>query len=178
MRLPGEAVDALSLAVLKARLDGALGNLVWGRCPCPWQGLGFGVPSNPKHSDTPLHTPIHLCLGCCCFLFFFSQRNKYKNIHSTERPPYSVRSSVWISSVCDLSLTATRQFCYVTINIICNTTEFWKSRSIHKSDLTVLCTEIVVYTWLVSTVLATSIDATDRYPQIDWISLEKKPFNT
>ena len=28
-RLPGEAVAAPSLAVLKARLDGALSNLVW-----------------------------------------------------------------------------------------------------------------------------------------------------
>jgi len=28
-RLPREAVDAPSLAVLKARLDGALSNLVW-----------------------------------------------------------------------------------------------------------------------------------------------------
>ena len=28
-RLPREAVDAPSLEVLKARLDGALGNLVW-----------------------------------------------------------------------------------------------------------------------------------------------------
>ena len=28
-RLPGEAVDAPSLAVLKARLDGALSNPVW-----------------------------------------------------------------------------------------------------------------------------------------------------
>ena len=35
-RLPREAVDAPSLEVLKARLDGALGNL--GECPCPWQG--------------------------------------------------------------------------------------------------------------------------------------------
>ena len=28
-RLPREAVDALSLEVFKARLDGALGSLVW-----------------------------------------------------------------------------------------------------------------------------------------------------
>ena len=28
-RLPREAVDALSLGVFKARLDGALGSLVW-----------------------------------------------------------------------------------------------------------------------------------------------------
>jgi len=33
-RLPREAVAAPSLAVFKARLDGALG----GRCPCSWQG--------------------------------------------------------------------------------------------------------------------------------------------
>ena len=29
LRLPREAVDALSLEVLKARLDGALGSLSW-----------------------------------------------------------------------------------------------------------------------------------------------------
>ena len=28
-RLPREAVDALSLKVLKVRLDGTLGNLIW-----------------------------------------------------------------------------------------------------------------------------------------------------
>jgi len=53
-RLPREAVAAPSLAVFKARLDGALSNLVWWRCPCSWQGgwneLIFKVPSNPYHS--------------------------------------------------------------------------------------------------------------------------------
>jgi len=35
-RLPREAVGAHSLAVFKARLDGAWSNLVTsGRCPCP-----------------------------------------------------------------------------------------------------------------------------------------------
>ena len=37
-RLLREVVDAPSLEVFKARLDGALGNLASGRCPCPWQG--------------------------------------------------------------------------------------------------------------------------------------------
>jgi len=36
-KLPREAVDAPSLEVFKARLDGALSNLLSGRCPCPWQ---------------------------------------------------------------------------------------------------------------------------------------------
>jgi len=36
--LPREVVAAPSLAVVKAKLDGALSNLVSGRCPCPWQG--------------------------------------------------------------------------------------------------------------------------------------------
>jgi len=35
-RLPREAVDTPSLAVFKARWDGALSR----RCPCPWQGVG------------------------------------------------------------------------------------------------------------------------------------------
>jgi len=57
-RLPGEAVDAPSLEVCKARLDGALGSLVWYQIwrletlpvagglerDDPW------VPSNPSHS--------------------------------------------------------------------------------------------------------------------------------
>ena len=51
-RLPREAVAAPSLAVCKARLDGA----PWsgGRGPCPRQGVWnwvmCKVPSNPKHS--------------------------------------------------------------------------------------------------------------------------------
>jgi len=42
-RLPREAVAAPSLAVLKARLDGALSNLGWNQ-------MLFKVPSNPNHS--------------------------------------------------------------------------------------------------------------------------------
>jgi len=34
-RLPSEAVDAPCLEALKARLDGAVSNLGYGRCPCP-----------------------------------------------------------------------------------------------------------------------------------------------
>jgi len=38
--LPRAIVGVPSLEVFKARLDGALSNLVWssGRCPCPWRG--------------------------------------------------------------------------------------------------------------------------------------------
>jgi len=53
-RLPREAVDAPSLAVFKARLDGALSNLVWWKVSLPMAGgLERGVckvPSNPNHS--------------------------------------------------------------------------------------------------------------------------------
>jgi len=53
-RLPREAVAAPSLAVFKARLDGALSNWSGGRCPCSWQGrwnqMVFKVPSNPNYS--------------------------------------------------------------------------------------------------------------------------------
>ena len=52
--MPREAVGAPSLEVLKARLDGALGNLVWGEVSLPmaggWNWVGFKVPSNPNHS--------------------------------------------------------------------------------------------------------------------------------
>ena len=37
-RLPSEAVDAPSLEVFKARLDGALGNLVWWEVSLPVAG--------------------------------------------------------------------------------------------------------------------------------------------
>jgi len=53
-RLPREVEDAPSLAVFKARLDGALSTLVSGRCPCSWQRgwnqMIFKVPSKPYHS--------------------------------------------------------------------------------------------------------------------------------
>ena len=45
---------APSLAVLKARLDGALSNLVWGKesllMAGAWNQMIFKVPSNPNHS--------------------------------------------------------------------------------------------------------------------------------
>ena len=40
--MPREAVDALSLEVLKARLDGALGNLVWWEVSLPMSGVATG----------------------------------------------------------------------------------------------------------------------------------------
>jgi len=53
-RLPREAVDAPSLEVFKARLDGALGSLSWWVATLPmaghWGWMGFKVPSNPIHS--------------------------------------------------------------------------------------------------------------------------------
>ena len=53
-RLPREAVDAPSLEVFEARLDGALGNLVWWEVSLPmargWNWMGFKIPSNPNHS--------------------------------------------------------------------------------------------------------------------------------
>lgn len=38
-RQPREAMEVPSLQVLKTRLDGALGNLSSGKCPCPWHGV-------------------------------------------------------------------------------------------------------------------------------------------
>jgi len=52
--LPREAVTAPSLAVFKARLDGALSNLVWWKMSLlvsgGWNQMIFKVPSNPNHS--------------------------------------------------------------------------------------------------------------------------------
>jgi len=41
-QLPREAVDAPSLEVLKARLDGALGSLSWWGAACLCQRVGTG----------------------------------------------------------------------------------------------------------------------------------------
>ena len=54
-RLPREAVDAPSPEVFNARLDGALGNLVWWEVSLPmaggWNWVIFKVPSNTNHSE-------------------------------------------------------------------------------------------------------------------------------
>jgi len=56
-RLPRGAVAAPSLAVLKARLDGALSTLGWWKGSLPmaggWNQMIFKVPSNPNHSMIP-----------------------------------------------------------------------------------------------------------------------------
>jgi len=53
-RLPREVVDASSLEVFKARVDGALSNLVWGKVSLPmaggWNYMVFKVPSSSNHS--------------------------------------------------------------------------------------------------------------------------------
>jgi len=53
-RLPREAVAAPSLAVFKARLDGALSTLVWWKVSLPmaggWDLTICKVPSNPNRS--------------------------------------------------------------------------------------------------------------------------------
>ena len=41
-RLPSEAMDAPSLEALKARLDGAVSSLDYGRCLCLQQGVETG----------------------------------------------------------------------------------------------------------------------------------------
>jgi len=53
-RLLRAAVDAPSLAVFKARLDGALSNLVWWKVSLPmaggWNRMIYKIPSNTNHS--------------------------------------------------------------------------------------------------------------------------------
>mgnify|MGYP001855108949 CR=1 FL=1 len=55
--LPSEAVDAPSLEAFKARLDGALSNLVWREVSLSiaegWNWMILKVPSNPNHSMIP-----------------------------------------------------------------------------------------------------------------------------
>ena len=58
---PREAVAAPSLAGLKARLDGALGTLGWGKMSLPvaggWNWMSFKVLPNPN-----LSMILQLCL--------------------------------------------------------------------------------------------------------------------
>ena len=53
-RLPREAVAVPSLKTFKARLDGALGSLIWWVAALPmaegWNWMIFKVPSNLSHS--------------------------------------------------------------------------------------------------------------------------------
>ena len=53
-RLPKEAVDAPSLEAFKARLDVALGSLVWWLVALHtaggWNWMSIVLPSNPGHS--------------------------------------------------------------------------------------------------------------------------------
>ena len=53
-RLSREAVDAPSMEAFKARLDGAVSNLVWWEVSLPiaggWNYMILNVPSNPNHS--------------------------------------------------------------------------------------------------------------------------------
>jgi len=53
-RLPREAMGAPSLAVFKARLDGALSTLGWWKMSLlmaeGWNQMIYKVPSNPNHS--------------------------------------------------------------------------------------------------------------------------------
>ena len=62
-RLPRESMAAPSLAVFKARLDGALRNLVWCKVSLlmagGWNRVIFKIPSNPYHSV--ILTPVSFC---------------------------------------------------------------------------------------------------------------------
>jgi len=69
-RLPRETVAAPSLAVLKARLDGGLSNLVWWKVSLPMAGglelhdlLGPFQPKPPYDSVTPLCCLLSKCGG-------------------------------------------------------------------------------------------------------------------
>ena len=81
-RLPREAVVARSLAVLKARLDGALSTLGWWKGSLPVVGwMIFKVPSNPSHFviqgvpaepdpevEHPSHEDVHALVSLCPFI--------------------------------------------------------------------------------------------------------------
>lgn len=49
-RLPRRAADAPSLEVFKAKLDGALGSLIWWRTTSPHEGVGTGWVSRSNPS--------------------------------------------------------------------------------------------------------------------------------
>ena len=68
-RLPREAVAAPSLAVFKARLDGALSTLVWWKVSLLMAGglkeMICKVPSNPNHSVIPWFCDSKTCMCLC-----------------------------------------------------------------------------------------------------------------
>lgn len=54
--------EILATKVFKARLAGALSNLGYGECPCPWQGWiqrSSKVPLQPKPSHDPVILLTH-----------------------------------------------------------------------------------------------------------------------
>ena len=74
--------DAPSLEMLKAKLDGALGSLIWlgGNQPTAegWNLVGFMVPSNPSHSMFPGYfSLISRSPKFSCVSQFFSKYNQY-----------------------------------------------------------------------------------------------------
>ena len=72
-RFPREAVAAPSLAVSKARLDGALSNLVYWKVSLPmaggWNQMICKIPSNPHHSVILPKVRITKLFCICCRLF-------------------------------------------------------------------------------------------------------------
>jgi len=71
-RLLKKAGDGPSLAVFKARLHGAVSNLVWWKVSLPmaggWNWKIFKLPSNPNHSMIPLtQTECGVFMRICCW---------------------------------------------------------------------------------------------------------------
>ena len=88
-----EAVAAPSLKVFKARLDGALSNLVWWKVSLPmaggWNYMIFKVPSNPNHS---MILPFCDFYGVHCYLLplFSSPFNHSKACVQHQEPGFPV----------------------------------------------------------------------------------------
>jgi len=76
-RFPREAVAAPSLAVFKARLDGALSTLLWWKGSLPmaggWDWVIYKGPSDPNHSVTLYYNStmkfvLKNAMLCICFI--------------------------------------------------------------------------------------------------------------
>jgi len=83
--LPREVVDAPSLETFKARLDGALSNLVWLKMSLlTAAGLGYMTSAGP-FQPKPFYDSIftHRCTSCCSLLRILENINTQPTVSST-----------------------------------------------------------------------------------------------
>ncbi|KAK4815546.1 hypothetical protein QYF61_003638 [Mycteria americana] len=79
-RLPREVVDAPFLAVFKARLDGALSNLVWWKVSLPWQGVGLDAGWLDPLRGSGLDQPLEMSTFLMRITYYDKKMNKAASV--------------------------------------------------------------------------------------------------